>query len=160
MYHLQSVSDPLTVNVALTVRKCASLLLSIWVFGNTFTPPHWLGACLVFGGAMLYGMDLSPRSGKAKTLEGSGGGEGGGAAPTRGTRAEAALHKQQQEEMDVRYRGGGGSGAGARARVSYYESRRGGGGAGATAPVSPAPSGGAAAVAARRAGATPGRGLE
>ena len=54
VYHLQSVSDPLTVNVALTVRKCASLLLSIWVFGNTFTPFHVAGAALVFGASLAF----------------------------------------------------------------------------------------------------------
>jgi drug/metabolite transporter (DMT)-like permease len=36
------------------LRKFLSLMLSIVIFGNTFTAVHWLGACLVFGGAVLY----------------------------------------------------------------------------------------------------------
>jgi hypothetical protein len=55
VYRLQSQSDPLTVNVVLTVRKFVSLMLSIVAFGNTFTAFHWVGAVCVFGGAVLYG---------------------------------------------------------------------------------------------------------
>lgn len=54
VYNLISLADPLTVNVTLTVRKFVSLMLSIYVFNNTFTALHWLGAVLVFGGAVLY----------------------------------------------------------------------------------------------------------
>ena len=55
VYHLTGWADPLTVNVALTVRKFVSLMLSIWVFNNTFTPWHWGGTVFVFAGAILYG---------------------------------------------------------------------------------------------------------
>ena len=54
VYTLTGLADPLTVNVALTVRKFGSLMLSIAVFNNTFTAPHWVGAVLVFLGAFLY----------------------------------------------------------------------------------------------------------
>lgn len=54
VYNLNPVADPLTVTMTLTVRKFVSLLLSIWWFDNTFTMPHWVGACMVFGGAVWY----------------------------------------------------------------------------------------------------------
>lgn len=54
VYELISVSDPLTVNVALTVRKAVSVVVSIAIFNNTFTAYHWLGAALVFGGAFYF----------------------------------------------------------------------------------------------------------
>ena len=76
VYTLTSVSDPLTVNVTLTVRKSVSLLLSIWAFGNTFTPPHWVGSCLVFGGALLYGLDLKALFGSNSSSSASKGDEG------------------------------------------------------------------------------------
>lgn len=83
VYNLTSVSDPLTVNVTLTVRKSVSLLLSIWAFGNTFTPPHWVGAALVFGGAMLYGMDLGALLGRGGSGSSTaGGGSASGSAPS------------------------------------------------------------------------------
>ena len=44
----------LTVNVALSVRKAVSLLISIVYFGNPFTAGHMVGAILVFGGTLLY----------------------------------------------------------------------------------------------------------
>ena len=44
----------LTVNVALSVRKAISLLISIVYFGNAFTMGHAIGAVLVFGGTLLY----------------------------------------------------------------------------------------------------------
>ncbi|RYG55468.1 hypothetical protein EON66_05235 [archaeon] len=55
VYNLTPVVSPLTLNVVLTVRKCVSLLLSIYAFNNTFTVLHWLGALLVFGAALWYG---------------------------------------------------------------------------------------------------------
>ena len=57
---LISQVDQLTVNVALTVRKFISLMLSIWVFGNKFTPYHWLGAVLVIGGSSYFSMAPKP----------------------------------------------------------------------------------------------------
>ena len=35
-------------------RKFLSLLFSIWYFSNPFTPLHWAGTSLVFGGTLLF----------------------------------------------------------------------------------------------------------
>jgi drug/metabolite transporter (DMT)-like permease len=56
VYSLISQADQITVNVVLTVRKFVSLMTSIYLFNNTFTGYHWLGALFVFAGASLYGM--------------------------------------------------------------------------------------------------------
>ncbi len=57
VYLLIGSSDQLTVNVALTVRKFLSLLISIWLFKNTFTGLHWVGAlCVIFGTALFQGL--------------------------------------------------------------------------------------------------------
>ena len=59
----------LTVTLVVTLRKFLSLLFSIWYFSNPFTPLHWLGTSLVFGGTILFsdipGL-LAGRSAKAK----------------------------------------------------------------------------------------------
>ena len=55
VYQLTPIVDPLSVNVTLTVRKFVSLLVSIYLFNNTFTAAHWIGAVCVFGGALWYG---------------------------------------------------------------------------------------------------------
>lgn len=57
---MNTVADTLTVNMVLTVRKVVSLLASIAVFNNTFTLAHYLGAGMVFGGAMLYSLVTTP----------------------------------------------------------------------------------------------------
>lgn len=44
----------LAVTVALTVRKCISMILSIYIFGNPLTLSLFIGTCFVFGGASLY----------------------------------------------------------------------------------------------------------
>lgn len=54
VYSLISQTDQLTVNVVLTLRKFISLMLSIWIFNNTFTRYHWVGALLVLGGSLVY----------------------------------------------------------------------------------------------------------
>ena len=36
------------------VRKFVSLLVSVWYFENEFTPVHWLGTTLVFGGTFVF----------------------------------------------------------------------------------------------------------
>jgi len=76
VYNLTPIADPLTVNVTLTVRKFVSLLLSIWVFNNTFTVAHWIGAVLVFGGALWYGQLPAPPK---PQVGGSSGGPAGSA---------------------------------------------------------------------------------
>jgi UDP-xylose/UDP-N-acetylglucosamine transporter B4 len=151
VYRLTAVSDPLTVNVTLTVRKCVSLLLSIAAFGNTFTPPHWLGAGLVFGGALLYGVDLGAwLGGGGARSGGSGGGRGGAGegaaaagASARGAAAGATVRPPPAAAAPglgspALFSASGGSGAvagrlgaatrsssraGTSARTSYYQSR-------------------------------------
>jgi UDP-xylose/UDP-N-acetylglucosamine transporter B4 len=54
VYSLIAAADQLTVNVILTLRKFVSLMLSIALFGNTFTTYHWVGSVAVFGGAALF----------------------------------------------------------------------------------------------------------
>ncbi|XP_076448075.1 UDP-xylose and UDP-N-acetylglucosamine transporter-like [Babylonia areolata] len=44
----------LTVTLVVTLRKFTSLLVSILYFGNAFTPFHWVGTTLVFGGTLLF----------------------------------------------------------------------------------------------------------
>ncbi len=44
----------LTVTLVVTLRKFLSLLFSIWYFQNPFTPEHWAGTFLVFGGTLLF----------------------------------------------------------------------------------------------------------
>ncbi|KAJ3274982.1 golgi uridine diphosphate-N- acetylglucosamine transporter [Terramyces sp. JEL0728] len=51
---LSSMASSVTVNLVLTVRKCVSLFISIFIFKNAFSDMGALGACLVFGGTTLY----------------------------------------------------------------------------------------------------------
>lgn len=69
VYNLIAMADQLTVNVALTVRKSISLFLSVFIFGNTFTGYHAIGAVLVFGGALLYGIMPSPPVAQKETKQ-------------------------------------------------------------------------------------------
>ena len=97
VYRLTGWADPLTVNVALTVRKFASLMLSIWVFDNAFTGWHWAGAVLVFTGALLYGYwSGGAGGGSSKGANGKGegesGGEGGGGGSTSIAMSGRGLH--------------------------------------------------------------------
>ena len=59
-------SGPVTTTMVLTVRKFVSLFVSILLFGNAWTMAHWIGTVLVFGGALVYGLD-GWLLGKAKT---------------------------------------------------------------------------------------------
>lgn len=47
----------LTVTIVLNIRKLASLLLSIWLFGNRLNQMVLVGAALVFLGGGLYGWE-------------------------------------------------------------------------------------------------------
>lgn len=56
--HLLSArSSSLTVTIVLNIRKLVSLLLSIYLFGNTLAPGVLVGAALVFVGGGLYGFE-------------------------------------------------------------------------------------------------------
>lgn len=57
VFRLFSHADALTGTLVMTIRKCMSLLLSVKLFGNTFTSLHWIGALLVFAAAVDYSVD-------------------------------------------------------------------------------------------------------
>lgn len=57
---LAAVSTALTVTIVLNIRKLISLLLSIWLFGNTLAPGTLLGAVVVFSAGGLYTFGSSP----------------------------------------------------------------------------------------------------
>lgn len=54
---LAAASSALTVTIVLNIRKLVSLLLSIWLFGNSLAVGTVIGALLVFGGGALYTLD-------------------------------------------------------------------------------------------------------
>lgn len=54
---LAAASSALTVTIVLNIRKLVSLLLSIWLFGNSLAAGTVAGALLVFGGGALYTLD-------------------------------------------------------------------------------------------------------
>lgn len=59
---LGSLSSALTVTIVLNIRKLVSLLLSIWLFGNTLSPRVSSGAAIVFLGGFLYGLESQRQS--------------------------------------------------------------------------------------------------
>lgn len=61
---LAAESSALTVTIVLNIRKLVSLLLSIWLFGNSLALGTIFGAILVFGGGALYTLDSRSRSEK------------------------------------------------------------------------------------------------
>lgn len=62
---LAAMSTALTVTIVLNIRKLMSLLLSIWLFGNTLAPGTLFGALVVFSAGGLY--SFSSSSSKAKS---------------------------------------------------------------------------------------------
>lgn len=63
---LSAKSSSLTVTIVLNVRKLASLLLSIYLFGNHLAGGVLFGAALVFVGGGLYGFEGARLRGAAK----------------------------------------------------------------------------------------------
>lgn len=63
VYLLAAKSSSLTVTIVLNIRKLVSLLLSIYIFGNSLALGVMIGAAFVFLGGALYGMG----SAKAKS---------------------------------------------------------------------------------------------
>lgn len=63
---LAAASSALTVTIVLNVRKLASLLLSIWLFGNRLSPGTLVGAFLVFFAGGLYGLDGGRKKGSGR----------------------------------------------------------------------------------------------
>lgn len=66
---LAAVSTALTVTIILNIRKLISLLLSIWLFGNTLAPGTLLGAVVVFSAGGLYTFGSSPSKPKAASQQ-------------------------------------------------------------------------------------------
>jgi UDP-xylose/UDP-N-acetylglucosamine transporter B4 len=67
VYRLTAYADPLTSNIVMTVRKFISLLISVVLFGNTFTAYHWVAAVLVFSSVLWYSTAPQPTvAGKKK----------------------------------------------------------------------------------------------
>ncbi len=64
---LAAASSALTVTIVLNIRKLVSLLLSIWLFGNSLAFGTILGATLVFGGGALYTLDSRTKDRKPIT---------------------------------------------------------------------------------------------
>lgn len=56
---LASAASALTVTIVLNVRKLASLLVSIWLFGHRLSPGTLVGACIVFFAGGMYGLEGS-----------------------------------------------------------------------------------------------------
>lgn len=61
---LTAASSALTVTIVLNIRKLVSLLLSIWLFGNSLAPGTLVGALVVFGSGALYSVGSRPRPAK------------------------------------------------------------------------------------------------
>ncbi|PHH58671.1 hypothetical protein CDD81_4884 [Ophiocordyceps australis] len=58
---LAAASTALTVTIVLNIRKLASLLLSIWLFGNSLATGTFIGAVIVFGSGALYSVGSRPK---------------------------------------------------------------------------------------------------
>ncbi|ERF69022.1 hypothetical protein EPUS_06709 [Endocarpon pusillum Z07020] len=63
---LSARSSSLTVTIVLNVRKLISLILSIWLFGNSLAPGVVFGAFLVFIGGGLYAVPAQRAGSKPK----------------------------------------------------------------------------------------------
>lgn len=58
---LAAKSSALTVTIVLNIRKLVSLLLSIWLFGNSLARGTLIGAIIVFGAGALYSLGSRPK---------------------------------------------------------------------------------------------------
>eukprot|EP01126_Amoeba_proteus_P057583 TRINITY_DN7337_c0_g1_i7.p1 TRINITY_DN7337_c0_g1~~TRINITY_DN7337_c0_g1_i7.p1 ORF type:complete len:325 (-),score=40.68 TRINITY_DN7337_c0_g1_i7:248-1222(-) len=61
VYLLFTYTSALSATLILTLRKFLSLLVSVLYFKSSFGSSHWLGACLVFCGCLLYSFAGSKR---------------------------------------------------------------------------------------------------
>ncbi|KAI9749483.1 MAG: S-methyl-5-thioribose-1-phosphate isomerase [Chaenotheca gracillima] len=68
---LAARSSALAVTIVLNIRKLASLLLSIWLFGNTLSTGVLVGAIVVFGAGGLYASDQSGKKSASTRQEDS-----------------------------------------------------------------------------------------
>ncbi|KAK9379033.1 UAA transporter [Kockiozyma suomiensis] len=67
--NLAGNATAVTVTIVLNVRKCVSLLLSIYLFGNKLPFGTCVGAALVFGGAAWYSIEISRLRESAKRMK-------------------------------------------------------------------------------------------
>ena len=67
IFFLLSEWSSLAVTMVTTLRKFISLLLSIFLFKNPFTLPHWVGTTLVFTGSALFSGIIPLPGSKVKT---------------------------------------------------------------------------------------------
>lgn len=58
---LAAMSSALTVTIVLSIRKLVSLLLSVWLFGNSLAGGTLLGAVVVFASGALYSVGSRPK---------------------------------------------------------------------------------------------------
>lgn len=58
---LAAKSSALTVTIVLNIRKLVSLLLSIWLFGNSLAHGTLFGAIIVFMAGALYSLGSAPK---------------------------------------------------------------------------------------------------
>lgn len=54
VFMMTGVAGALTMTLTISLRKFASLILSIVFFNNPFTASHWIAAFLVFTGTLVY----------------------------------------------------------------------------------------------------------
>ncbi|ORX79605.1 UAA transporter [Anaeromyces robustus] len=67
VHKLSSISTALTLNLILSLRKFASLLLSIFIFKNPLKLGHWIGTIILFVGTVMYFKDTPSRINKNET---------------------------------------------------------------------------------------------
>ena len=63
---LAAKSSALTVTIVLNIRKLVSLLLSIWLFGNSLAQGTLVGAVVVFGAGALYSVGTGSPKGESR----------------------------------------------------------------------------------------------
>lgn len=59
-----------TVNLVLTLRKAASLAISVWYYGSGASTGLVVGGAMVLGGTMIYSMSSPPSVPKDKAVNG------------------------------------------------------------------------------------------
>ncbi len=102
---LAARSSALTVTVVLNVRKLASLLLSVWLFGHRLAPGVAAGAAVVFAAGALYAWE---GQGQRQREGGRASGEAGKEAGVSGR--ESGKGEEAEAEADGRGDGGGWAG--------------------------------------------------
>jgi len=69
VFMLTGTVSPLTTNLVIALRKFGSLVISVYYFGNAFTPTHWAASVAVFVGTFLYSVSQSHAPGGGKKAE-------------------------------------------------------------------------------------------